>query len=153
MDTLKFFPHNYQMLQLSSTNRLLMAAKDTTDAFRNLHPDVPLASVGDDTIAALTDLAAIFKLKLHQDLSPVTQASPSKVVPRPSPVPSAPQILNSPMSIRRQTISQTVKLPQPQLRTRTYTQAGQSTLRATQVRAALSHAYAVTYQNRITDNP
>jgi hypothetical protein len=47
----------------------------------------------------------------------------------------------------------TVKLPQPQLRTRTYTQTGQSTLRATQVRAALSHAYAVTYQNRITDKP
>jgi hypothetical protein len=46
-----------------------------------------------------------------------------------------------------------VKLPQPQLRTRKYTQTGQSTLRATQVRAALSHAYAVTYQNRITDKP
>jgi hypothetical protein len=46
-----------------------------------------------------------------------------------------------------------VKLPQPQLRTRTYTQTGQSTLRATQVRAALPHAYAVTYQNRITDKP
>jgi hypothetical protein len=44
-----------------------------------------------------------------------------------------------------------VKLPQPQLRT--YTQTGQSALRATQVRAALSHAYAVTYQNRITDKP
>jgi hypothetical protein len=46
-----------------------------------------------------------------------------------------------------------VKLPQPQLRTRTYTQTGQSTLRATQVRAALSHAYAVTYQKRIMDKP
>jgi hypothetical protein len=46
-----------------------------------------------------------------------------------------------------------VKLPQPQLRTRTYTQTGQSTLRATQVRAARSNAYAVTYQNRITDKP
>jgi hypothetical protein len=46
-----------------------------------------------------------------------------------------------------------VKLPQPQLRTRTYTQTGQSTLRATQVRAAPSHAYAVTYQNRIMDKP
>jgi hypothetical protein len=46
-----------------------------------------------------------------------------------------------------------VKLPQPQLRTRTYTQTCQGTLRATQVRAALSHAYAVTYQNRITDKP
>jgi hypothetical protein len=46
-----------------------------------------------------------------------------------------------------------VKLPHPQLRTRTYTQTCQGTLRATQVRAALSHAYAVTYQNRITDKP
>jgi hypothetical protein len=46
-----------------------------------------------------------------------------------------------------------VKLPQPQLRTRTYTQTSQNTLRATQVRSALSHAYAVTYQNRITDKP
>jgi hypothetical protein len=50
-------------------------------------------------------------------------------------------------------LSRTVKLPQPQLRTRTYTQTGQSTLRATQVRAALSHAYDVAYQNRITDKP
>jgi hypothetical protein len=47
----------------------------------------------------------------------------------------------------------TVKLPQPQPRTRTYTQTCQSTLRSTQVRASLSHAYAVTYQNRITDKP
>jgi hypothetical protein len=46
-----------------------------------------------------------------------------------------------------------VKLPQPQLRTRTYTQTGQSTLRATQVRAALAHAYDATYQNRIKDKP
>jgi hypothetical protein len=31
-----------------------MAAKDMTDAFHNPHPDVPFASLGDDTIAALT---------------------------------------------------------------------------------------------------
>jgi hypothetical protein len=60
----EFFPHNYQIPQLSSTDRLLMAAKDMMDAFQNPHPDIPFASVGDDTIAALTDLAAIFKLKL-----------------------------------------------------------------------------------------
>jgi hypothetical protein len=40
-----------------------MAAKDMTDALQNTHPEVPFASVGDDTIVALTDLAAIFKLK------------------------------------------------------------------------------------------
>jgi hypothetical protein len=38
MDTLELFPHNYQMPQLSSTDRLLMAAKDTMYAFQNPHP-------------------------------------------------------------------------------------------------------------------
>jgi hypothetical protein len=55
VDTLELFPPNYQMPQLSSTDRLLMAAKDMTDAFQNPHPDVPFASVGDDTMQALTD--------------------------------------------------------------------------------------------------
>jgi hypothetical protein len=32
VDTLEFFPHNDQMPQLSSTDRLLMEAKDMTDA-------------------------------------------------------------------------------------------------------------------------
>jgi hypothetical protein len=105
VDTLEFFPHNYQTAQLSSTGRLLMAAKDTTDAFQNPHPDVPFASVGDDTIEALEDLAAIFKLKLKQPPSPATQASPPTVVQRPSIIPSSTQILNSPMPNRRQTRS------------------------------------------------
>jgi hypothetical protein len=65
VDTLEYFSHNYQMPQLSSTDRLLMAAKDMTYAFRNPHLDVPFTSVGDDTITALADLAAIFKLKLQ----------------------------------------------------------------------------------------
>jgi hypothetical protein len=64
VDTLEFFPHNYQMPQLSSTGRLLMAAKDMTDALQNPHPEFPFASVGDATIAALPYLAAFFKLKL-----------------------------------------------------------------------------------------
>jgi hypothetical protein len=107
VDTLEFFPHDYKMPQLSSTNRLLMAAKDMTDAFQNPHPDVPFASVGDDTISALTDLAAIFKLKLQHAPSPETRASPAKVVPRPNLIPSPTQILNSPIPDRRQTRSQT----------------------------------------------
>jgi hypothetical protein len=107
VDTLEFFPHNYQMPQLSSTDRLLMAAKYMTDAFQNPHPDVPFASVGDDTITALADLATIFKHKLQHDPSPETRASPAKVAPRPSLVPSPHQILNSPIPSRRQTRSQT----------------------------------------------
>jgi hypothetical protein len=106
VDTLEFFPRNYQLPQLSSTNRLLMAAKDMTDALQNPHPAVPFASVGDDIIAALTDLAAIFKLKLEQALSLATQTSPPKVVSHPSIVPPPNQILNSPMPIRRQKRSQ-----------------------------------------------
>jgi hypothetical protein len=64
VDTLEFFPHNYQMPQLSSTSLLLMASKHMTDALQNPHLEVPFASAKDDTIVALTDLAAIFKLKL-----------------------------------------------------------------------------------------
>jgi hypothetical protein len=41
-----------------------------------------------------------------------------------------------------------VKLPQPQLRKPTDTQTFQRTLIATQVRCALSRAYAVTLQNK-----
>jgi hypothetical protein len=107
VDTLEFFPHNCQMPQLSSTDRLLMAAKDMTDAFQNPHPAVPFSSVVDDTITALADSATIFKLKLQHDPSPETRASPAKVAPRPSFIPASHQILNSLIPSRRQTRSQT----------------------------------------------
>jgi hypothetical protein len=87
VDTLEFFPHNYQMPKLSSTDRLLVAAKDMTDAFQNPHPDVPFASVSDATIAALTDLAAIFKLKLQQAPSPVPRDSSLACKSRSTPKP------------------------------------------------------------------
>jgi hypothetical protein len=64
VDTLEFFPHNFLMPQISSIDRLIMAAKDMTDALQNPHPWVPFAQIGDDTISALAELAAIFKLKL-----------------------------------------------------------------------------------------
>jgi hypothetical protein len=79
VDTLEFFPHNYQMPQLSSTDRLLMAAKGMADALQNPHLEVPFASVGDDTISALADLAAIFKLKLRQTPAPTPQAVPPTI--------------------------------------------------------------------------
>jgi hypothetical protein len=107
VDTLELFAHNYQMPQLSSTDRFLMAAKDMTDALQNPHPAVPFAVVGDATIAALTDLAAIFKRELRQALSPETRAPPAKFVPHPGLAPSSTQSLNLPVPIRRQTRSQT----------------------------------------------
>jgi hypothetical protein len=107
VDTLEFFAHNYQMPQFSSTYRLLMAAKDMTDALQNPHPEVPFARVGDDTISALAESAAIFKLKLRQTLSPTPQAVPPTVFQCPCIAESSNQILNSTMPLSRQTRSQT----------------------------------------------
>jgi hypothetical protein len=84
-----------------------MAAKDMMDASQNPHPDVPFASVGDATVKALADLAAIFKLKLQQDPSLANPASPATLVQRPSLIPLSTQIFNSPIPNRRQMRSQT----------------------------------------------
>jgi hypothetical protein len=51
VDALEFFPHNYQMPQLSSTDRLIMAENDMTKALQNPHPKVPFTHVGDDLSA------------------------------------------------------------------------------------------------------
>jgi hypothetical protein len=107
VDTLEFFPHNYQMPQLSSTNRLIMDAKDMTDALQNPHPEVPFARIGDDTISALAELSAIFKLKLHQTPPPTLPAAPPKVTQRPCLAESSNPILAPPMLLPRQTRSQT----------------------------------------------
>jgi hypothetical protein len=107
VDTLEFFPSNYQMPQLSSANRLLTAAKDITDALQNPHPEVPFASVGDDTIVTLAELEAIFKLKLHRTRSPTPQAAPPPVFQRPCLAESSDEIMDSPMPASRQTRSQT----------------------------------------------
>jgi hypothetical protein len=108
VDTLEFFPHNYQMPQLSSTDRLIMAAKDMMDALQDPHPEVPFARVGDDTILTLTNLAAIFKLKLRQTPPPTPQAAPLKVTQRPCLAESSNPIFDTPMPISRQTTSQTI---------------------------------------------
>jgi hypothetical protein len=107
VDTLEFFPHNYQMPQLSSTDRLIMAAKDMTDALQNPHPAVPFTHVGDDTISALTELAEIFKLKLPQTPPSTLPAAPPTVKLRTCLAESTNPILASPMPPSRQTRSQT----------------------------------------------
>jgi hypothetical protein len=107
VDTLEFFPHNYQMPQLSSTDRLIMAAKDMTDALQNPHPAVPFARVGDDTISALAELAAIFKLKLRQTQPPTLPAAPTTVKQRTCLAESSNPVLAYPMPLPQQTRSQT----------------------------------------------
>jgi hypothetical protein len=107
VDTLEFFTHIYQMPQLSSTDRLIMAAKDVRGALQNPHPEVPFARIGDDTISVLAELAAIFKLNLRQAPPPMLPASPPKVTQRPCLAESSNPILASPMPLPRQTRSQT----------------------------------------------
>jgi predicted RNase H-like nuclease len=70
------------MPQLSSTDRLLMAANDMSNALQNSHPEVPFAHVGDDTISALTALAEIFKLKFQKVHITKLPAPPAKVPQR-----------------------------------------------------------------------
>jgi hypothetical protein len=77
-----------------------------TDALQNPHPEVPFASLGDDTILARADLAAIFKLKLRQTRSPTPQALPPTVFQRPFLAESSYQILNSTTPLFRHTRSQ-----------------------------------------------
>jgi hypothetical protein len=50
VDTLEFFPHNSPMLQLSSTDKLLMAANDMANTLKKPHPEVPFTKVGDGSI-------------------------------------------------------------------------------------------------------
>jgi hypothetical protein len=83
VDTLEFFPHNYQIPQLSSTDRLIVAANDMTDALHNPHPAVPFAQIGDGTISALAELAANFKLKLRQTPAATLPTAPLKVIQHP----------------------------------------------------------------------
>jgi hypothetical protein len=107
VDTLDFFPHNYQMLQLSSTDRLTMAANDMTNALQNPHPEVPFTHVGDDTISALTALAHIFKLKVQKVKTPALPDAPPNVTLRTCLAKSSIPILASPIPPPRQTRSQT----------------------------------------------
>jgi hypothetical protein len=99
VDTLEFFPHNYHMPQLSSTDRFLMAAKDMTNALQNPHTEVPFTHVGDDTISALTALAEIFKLKFQKVHIPILPAPPAKVTQRTCLAESSNPILASPMPL------------------------------------------------------
>jgi hypothetical protein len=106
VDTLQFFPHNYQMPQLSSTGRLIMAANDMSNALQHPHPEVPFNHIGDDTISALTALADIFKLKFEKNHIPIIPAPPTQVTQRICPAESSNPIFTSPVPPPRQTRSQ-----------------------------------------------
>jgi hypothetical protein len=59
-----------------------MDANDITNALKIPHPDVPFAHVGDDTIAASTQLAEIFKnSNLRKSLLRLSRPPRTKVLP------------------------------------------------------------------------
>jgi hypothetical protein len=107
LDTLEFFTHNYPMPQLSSTDRLIMAANTMSNALQNPHPEVPFTHIGDDTIAALTALAKIIKLKFQKVHITILPAPPPKVTQRTCLNESSNPILDSPMPPPRHKKSQT----------------------------------------------
>ena len=53
-----------------------MSAQDMTNALNHFHPDVPLFKILDDTITALTSLAAIFAKKLKNPPVQATTTAP-----------------------------------------------------------------------------
>jgi hypothetical protein len=66
VDTLEFPPHNSPMPQMYSTDRVLMAAQDMTDALKHARPDITFSTIGYDTISALDNFAEIFTRKFKR---------------------------------------------------------------------------------------
>jgi hypothetical protein len=96
------------MPQLSSTYRLIMAANDMSIALNNPKPEVPFEKVGDDTIAALTKLAYIFKNKFKKVQAPGLSNAPAKAAENKRPADLSQPILTSPVQQQYQTISKTI---------------------------------------------
>jgi hypothetical protein len=107
VDTLEFFPHNSPMPQLSSTDILIMAANDMANALKNPQPVVTFPQVGDDTKAALTQLAEIFKNKFQKVKAPELSNTPIKAAKNKRPAIMVQPILTSPMQHKHQIRSQT----------------------------------------------
>jgi hypothetical protein len=80
-----------------------MSAKDMSNALKNPHPDVPLSHIGDDTIAALTKLAELFKTKFQKVQTQGLPNAPGKVSEHTIPANLSRPILASPVHQQRQT--------------------------------------------------
>jgi hypothetical protein len=107
VDALEFSHHNSPMPQLSSTDRFIIDDNHMTNALKNPHPDAPFAHIGDDTIAALTRLAEIFKNKFQKLKSPELSPSHVKAAENKRPPALTKPILSSSQEHKYQTRSQT----------------------------------------------
>jgi hypothetical protein len=105
VDTLDFFPHSCPMLQLSSTDKLLMAVNDMDNALEHPHPEVPFTQVDDDSIS-LEQLAIFFEKKFQRPSAPELIQAPLKAAENKQPAALAPPTLTSPMQNNYPTRSQ-----------------------------------------------
>jgi hypothetical protein len=67
------------MPQMSSTDRILMAAQYMTDALKHPHPNFPFATIGDDTMTALEKLSEIFTKKFKKQESADPTPEPERL--------------------------------------------------------------------------
>jgi hypothetical protein len=70
---------SWPMPQMSSSDRILMAAQDTTDALTHPHQDVPFATIVDDTITSLATLLEIFTKKFRKPEANNVPLSPQRL--------------------------------------------------------------------------
>jgi hypothetical protein len=96
------------MPQVSSTEKLIMAANDMSNALKNTHPEVPFSHIGDGTIAALTKLAEIFKNNFQKVQTQGLPNAPAKASEHTTPANLSHPILASPVHQQCQTRSQTI---------------------------------------------
>ena len=89
IDTVEFFLADIRMSRMSSADNATVAAKELTHALLNPAPAAPFATIGDDQLVALKQLALIFQQATAQDIQtskilPPKQADTPPRVPDPT---------------------------------------------------------------------
>jgi hypothetical protein len=106
VDTLECFPSQFTNATIVFHRHIDHGRQWHDQCITNPRPDVAFAHVGDATIAALTQLAEIFKNKFQKLKSPELSPSPIKANENKRPPALTQPILSSPQQHRYQTMSQ-----------------------------------------------
>jgi hypothetical protein len=75
----------------------MMTSNDMSNALKNTHPEVPYVQIGDDTIAACTRLAEIFKNNFQKVQTTGLSNAPAKAAENKIPANLSHPILASPV--------------------------------------------------------
>jgi hypothetical protein len=110
IDTLNFFPHNSPRPQMSSTDRILMAAQDTKYALKHPHSDVLFATIGYHTITALATLSEIFIRKFTKPEATNIPPSPQKTATNKQQDSELQPVITSPIRCNHQLLIPQVRL-------------------------------------------